>query len=39
VKTPDLSKTLDRFRNLLERHLQFEAVESFSGALLLIDGA
>ena len=36
---PDLRKTLDRLRSLLERHLQFEAVKSFNNALLLIDGS
>jgi hypothetical protein len=38
AKAPDLRKTLDRLRSLFERHLQFEAVESFSNALLLVDG-
>jgi hypothetical protein len=39
VTTSDLSKTLDRLRNLLERRLQFEAMKSYGGALLLIDGS
>jgi hypothetical protein len=38
-KAPDLRKTLDRLRNLLERHLQFEVVKSFSNALILVDGS
>jgi hypothetical protein len=39
AKAPDLRKTLDRLRSLLERHLQFEAVKSFSNALILVDGS
>jgi hypothetical protein len=39
AQAPDLRKTLDRLRNLLERHLQFQAVQSFSNALLLVDGS
>jgi hypothetical protein len=39
AKAPDLRKTLDRLRSLLERHLQFEAVKTFNNALLLVDGS
>ena len=39
ARAPDLRKTLDRLRSLLERHLQFEAVKSFSNALVLVDGS
>jgi hypothetical protein len=39
AKAPDLRKTLDRLRNLFERYLQFQAVQSYSDALLLIDGS
>jgi hypothetical protein len=39
ARAPDLRKTLDRLRSLLERHLQFEAVKSFNNTLLLIDGS
>lgn len=39
ARAPDLRKTLDRVRSLLERHLQLEAVKCFSDALLLIDGS
>ena len=39
ARAPDLRKTLDRLRSLLERHLQFEAAKSFDNALLLVDGS
>ncbi|MGZ4911275.1 MAG: hypothetical protein ACXV5G_11250 [Halobacteriota archaeon] len=39
ARAPDLRKTLDRLRNLLERHLQFQAVQSYRDALLLVDGS
>ncbi|MEI7827323.1 MAG: DNA double-strand break repair nuclease NurA [Euryarchaeota archaeon] len=38
-KAPDVRKTLDRLRNLLERYLQFQAVKTYTDALLLIDGS
>ncbi len=39
ARAPDLRKTLDRLRSLLERHLQLQAVQSFSDALVLLDGS
>ncbi|MGZ4848463.1 MAG: DNA double-strand break repair nuclease NurA [Halobacteriota archaeon] len=36
---PDLRKTLDRLRNLLERQLQLQAAESLDSTLILIDGS
>ncbi|MGZ4934371.1 MAG: DNA double-strand break repair nuclease NurA, partial [Halobacteriota archaeon] len=39
ARAPDLRKTLDRLRNLLERHLQLQAVRAYSDALVLVDGS
>ncbi len=39
ARAPDLRKTLDRLRSLLERHLQLQAAQSFSDALILVDGS
>ena len=36
---PDCAKTLDRIRNLLERHLQLEAVKKYTDSLILLDGS
>lgn len=38
-RAPENRKTLDRLRNLLERYLQFQAVNTYSDALVLIDGS
>ena len=39
ARAPDTRKTLDRLRNLLERYLQFQAIKSYTNALVLIDGS
>jgi len=39
VHAPDCLKTLDRIRNLLERHIQLEAVKHYRESLVLIDGS
>ena len=39
VHAPDCSKTLDRLRNLLERHVQLEVAKHFSNSLILLDGS
>jgi hypothetical protein len=39
ARAPDTRKTLDRLRNLLERYLQFQAIKSYTDALVLIDGS
>ncbi|MGZ4944464.1 MAG: DNA double-strand break repair nuclease NurA, partial [Halobacteriota archaeon] len=39
ARAPDLRKTLDRLRNLLERHLQLQAVRAYTDALVLLDGS
>jgi hypothetical protein len=39
ARAPDSRKTLDRLRNLLERYLQFQAIKSYTDALVLIDGS
>jgi len=39
ARAPDTRKTLDRLRNLLERYLQFQAIQSYTDALVLIDGS
>ena len=36
---PDCFKTLDRVRNLLERHIQLEVAKHYSNSLILIDGS
>ncbi len=35
----DFLTTLDRIRNLLERHIQFEVAKTYSDSLLLLDGS
>jgi hypothetical protein len=39
ARAPDCRKTLDRIRNLLERYLQFQAVNTYADSLVLIDGS
>lgn len=39
IHAPDCYKTLDRVRNLLERHIQLEAVKHYRNSLILIDGS
>jgi hypothetical protein len=39
ARAPDCRKTLDRLRNLLERYLQFQVVNAYADALVLIDGS
>lgn len=36
---PDCIKTLDRVRNLLERHIQFEVAKGYEESLILLDGS
>ena len=39
IHAPDCFKTLDRVRNLLERHIQLEVAKHYSNSLILIDGS
>jgi len=39
INAPDCFKTLDRVRNLLERHIQLEVAKHYSNCLILIDGS
>jgi hypothetical protein len=39
IHAPDCLKTLDRVRNLFERHLQLEVAKNYSNSLILIDGS
>jgi hypothetical protein len=39
IQAPDCFKTLDRVRNLLERHIQLEVAKHYSNSLILIDGS
>jgi len=39
IHAPDCAKTLDRMRNLLERHIQLEVSKNYRNSLILIDGS
>ena len=39
IHAPDCFKTLDRVRNLLERHIQLEVAKHYKDSLILIDGS
>jgi hypothetical protein len=39
IHAPDCFKTLDRLRNLLERHIQLEVAKHYRDSLILIDGS
>jgi len=36
---PDLSKTLERTRNLIERHIEFQVARTYRDSLILLDGS
>jgi len=38
-RAPDLIKTLERTRNLLERHIEFEVAKRYRDSLILLDGS